>query len=141
MSRNYEYHNKEDKTTLVVGANANDRSKNDLYVCVSADYAGRAESMSVNGIENIKEVLYAMAVEGGLIEEGATLIIEKSRPLPEDGTYLLNANGSTAMVLVEDGKLLLPQSDFSGATGYLVDSTNQYTKSDSKWTLTEMVRP
>lgn len=142
MTTNFKYENTEDQTTLTIGSNRGDPSLHDLYVSVDNDETDRNSSMAVVGADNIRRSIYAMAIAGGLIKEGETLTIENLREIPEDGAYLLTANGVTSMATVEGGKLFVAQVNSYGLhTGHLVDVTSKYTPSSSTWDLRKMVKP
>lgn len=136
----YKYTDLSGSVTLEVSPNSYVED-NDVFIEVTH---GRGECgyINVSGVDNILNLIYALAVHGGLSEEGEELTLEPSRVLPEDGSYLLATTDKKAIVVVEDGKLFIPQVAGPNLTptGYMVDATETYMSPKSPWTLTELMK-
>lgn len=114
MQKNrYQYKNEQDRCTLNITHNRQTPQEHDVFINVEDTAVNSNASMSVQGLDEIKRTIYAIAVAGGLIADGDPLRLDKpSEPkvIPEDGTYWLkNASDGRQIAIVKNRKVFVPQ--------------------------------
>lgn len=88
-----------------------DVSCNDVFIRIGKGRViEQGEYTAVTGKKNIEDLILAIAVSGGLIEEGDKLVLQSEVPIPtKNGMYLLTGEDfEDRIVAVIDGKYFSP---------------------------------
>lgn len=92
-----------------------DVSCNDVFIRIGkGKVIEQGEYVGVKGKKNIQDLILAIAVSGGLIEEGDKLVLQSKAPIPtENGMYLLTGDDfEDRIVAIIDGKYFSPNVFF-----------------------------
>ena len=140
--KRFKYENTADNTSLEVTCNKHEPSDHSLYINVqdkgfisSSHFA--SAFMAIEGESAIRNVIYEMALAGGLISEGESLHLRRPKMIPEDGVYRLEgASEQRRIAVVKKGRVFIPQVP---ETNELKDFTNVYLRDYCDWSLIPLI--
>lgn len=125
-----------DTVTVEPNTGNDDKARDRRDVYIRAEDGDDIVGFSLQGTEEIKRFLRAVAFHGGLINDGEDLFVKATLGVPADGLYLGKEGLSEFVATVVDGVVYVVQNGgtYDRYEGSALDCTEAFLRGDFKLT-------